>query len=123
MGLLANPVTLNDGVGNRVFAFRSQIYDKKSVVAEYVETAAAISANSLIRVKHDPQSATPRHLLQRVTNLVPAADTSQLLPVTLNFTITASKLFTDAELAKEFALLIDALQEANVLKSMLNNII
>lgn len=123
MGLFANPVTLNDGVASRIFSFRSQVFDKKSVVAEYIETAAAISAGSIIRVKHDPNSATPRHLIQRVTNLAPAAASTTLLPVTLNFTLTASSLFTDAELAKEFALLIDALSETNVLKNLMNNII
>ena len=58
MGLLANPVTLNDGVGDRIFGFRSQEPDTKSIVGVYSETAAALSAESILTVKHD-QSNIP----------------------------------------------------------------
>jgi hypothetical protein len=124
MGLFTSPVTLNDGVGDRIFAFRSQVFDKKSVVGEYIETAAALSANSVIRVKHDPNSPVPRHLLQRTVFLAPAADaTGKLYQVTQNYTIVASSLFTDAELLPENVLFRDALGEANVMKSLLQNLI
>ena len=124
MGLFVNPVTLNDGSASRIFAFRSQVYDKKSVIGEYIESAADLSAESVLRVKHDPSASTPRHLLQRTVKRVPAADADAgLLGITVNLTITASKLFTDAEVATEVAILLDAAAEANVVKSMLNSLI
>lgn len=126
MGLFANPLTLNDGVGNRIFNFKSQISDKKvSVIAgEYIEPAATIAAESKLVVKHDPSAATPRHLLQRSTFRVPAADVAGgLKRITVNFTIQAPKTFTDAEVATEVAILVDALGEANVVKSLLSGIL
>lgn len=124
MGLFTSPVTLNDGVGDRTFAFRSQVFDKKSVIGEYIEPAAPISKQSIIRVKHDPASAVPRHLLQRTVYLAPAADaTGKLYQITQNYTLVASALFTDAEILPEFVLFRDALAEANVIKSLMQNLI
>lgn len=127
MGLFANPVTLNDGVGNRIFAYKAQITDPKKasvVAAEYIETAASIASQSKITIKHDPSGSVPRHLLQRTTWRVPAAATDGVLRrITVNKTIQADRLFTDVEVATEVAILDDAAAEANVVKSMLNNII
>jgi len=122
MGLLSNPVTLNDGVGDRIFSFRSQEPDSKSVYGVYIETAAALSADSRINVKHDSNSATPRHLFQRSTYLVPAAGT-ELLRVTQNYTLTCSKLFTIAEITPEFVLFKDALAEASLIDGLMGSLI
>jgi len=46
MGLFTNPVVLNDGVGARTFSFRAQQSDKKSIVGDYIEDAAAIADES-----------------------------------------------------------------------------
>jgi hypothetical protein len=118
MGLLSNPVTLNDGSGDRIFSFRSQRPDNRSVVGDYIEDAAASAANSLITVKHDLRATTaPRALLQRIINKVPAAGT-EYLKITQNYTIVASSLFTVAELTDEFTLFLDMLSEANVLSGL-----
>lgn len=122
MGLFTNPVTLSDGVGNRIFAYRSPIYDKKSIVAEYIETAAAIAAKSILRVKHDPSGSSPRHLLQRTTYRAPAASPLVLLPITCNFTVVASELFTDVEVNTEVQILKNAVLVADFTKSFLNNL-
>lgn len=121
MGLLANPVTLNDGVGDRIFGFRSQEPDTKSIVGVYSETAAALSAESILTVKHD-QSNIPRHLFQRSIYLVPAAGT-ELLRVTQNYTLTCSKLFTIAEVTPEFVLFKDALAEASFIDGLMGRLI
>jgi hypothetical protein len=118
MGLLSNPVTLNDGTADRIFSFRSQRPDNRSVVGDYIEDAAASAANSLITVKHDLRATTaPRALLQRIINKVPAAG-SEYLKITQNYTIVASSLFTVAELTDEFTLFLDMLSEANVLSGL-----
>lgn len=118
MGLLSNPVVLNDGTGNRTFSFRSQRPDNRSVVGDYIEDAAASAANSIITIKHDLRAvSSPRALIQRVYNKVPAAGT-EYLQITQNYTIVASSLFTVAELTGEFTLFLDALSEANVLAGL-----
>lgn len=125
MGLFTNPVVLNDGVdATRNFSFRAQRSDTKSVVGDYVEdSSASIAAESLLVVKHDSRN-TPRHLLQRSTNRKPAAYTDvTLLPITVNFTLTADKGFTAAELQTEVNILIDALQEANFVSNLLSGML
>lgn len=123
MGLFSNPVTLVDGLAaNRIFAYRSPIFDKKNIVAEYIETAASIAANSVLRIKHDPTGAAPRHLLQRSIKRAPAASPLTLLPITVNFTVVASPLFTDAEVNTEVMIVKNAILVADFTKSLLNNL-
>lgn len=118
MGLFANPVTLNDGSGDRIFSFRSQRPDNRSVIGDYIEDAAATAAQSLITVKHDLRATTaPRALIQRYIKKVPAAGT-EYLGITQNYTIVASSLFTVAELTDEFTLFLDALSEASILTGL-----
>lgn len=122
MGLFTNPVTLTDGVDTtRIFSFRAQRSDPKSIVGDYIEEGPAIAEESLLVVKHDARN-TPRHLLQRSTKRHPAANTvdTSLLPVTINMTITADKAFTAAEIQTELNILIDACQEANFVANMLS---
>lgn len=122
MGLFTNPVTLTDGVDTtRIFSFRAQRADTKSVVGDYIEDGPSIAEESLLVVKHDTRSV-PRHLLQRSTKRHPAANTGDaiLLPITINFTMTADRAFTAAELQTELNILIDAAQEANFVSGMLS---
>lgn len=122
MGLFANPVTLTDGVDTtRIFSFRAQVADTKSIIGEYIEDGPSIAENSLLVVKHDSRSTTPRHLLQRKTNRKPAAATADtLLPITVNVTFTGSNLFSAAEWQTELNIVIDAMQESNFLSGMLS---
>lgn len=122
MPLLTTPVVLNDGTVNRTFSFRSQLpSDKKNTIAgEYVEDAATIAANSVIVIKHDKSAAVSRHLLQRTENVVPAANpTLGAKQITVNFTVMADDSFSTAEVNKQVLLLLDALDEANVVDSLL----
>lgn len=119
MGLFTNPVVLDTA---HTFSYRGQVFDKKSVIGEYIESAATIAAESLIKVKHDPNGAAPRHLLQRSIKRVPAAGSAgDLRRITVNFTVVADPLFTDSEVSEETAILIDALGEANFVKNFLIN--
>lgn len=123
MGLFSNPVTLTDGVDTtRVFSFRAQRNESNVIAADYIEDGPSIAENSLLVVKHDVRK-TPRHLLQRSTNRRPAASaaTDPLLPITLNFTVTASPLFTAAEIQTELNILIDAAQETSFVQNMLSS--
>jgi len=122
MGLFTNPVTLTDGVDvTRIFSFRAQRADSKSVVGDYIEEGPAIAEESLLVVKHDSRN-TPRHLLQRSTKRRPAANAADtpLLPITINVTITADAAFTPAEIQTELNITIDACQEANFVSGMLS---
>lgn len=122
MGLLANPVTLSDGVDvTRIFSFRAQRSDPKSVVGDYIEEGPSIAECSLLTVKHDMRS-TPRHLFQRSTKRRPAANAAEtpLLPITINVTITADAAFTAAEIQTELNIAIDACQEANFVAGLLS---
>lgn len=123
MGLFTNPVVLNDGVdATRNFSFRSQRNDPKSIVGDYIEDASQpIAANSLLVVKHDTR-AVPRHLLQRIIDRIPAANTlGQRKRITVNLTITADPEFTDAEVQTEVNILIDAAQESGFVAGMLQS--
>lgn len=125
MPLFTNPVTLNDGSANRVFSFRGQIPDSKSIVGSWIEPAAAIEANSELVVKHDTSGNTPRHLLQRSTYVHPSANTEDtaLKRITVNVTIQAANDFTDAEIQKEVNLIIDALAESSWLANFRRSMI
>lgn len=124
MGLFSNPVTLTDGVDTtRIFAFRAQRADSKGlIVGDYIEEGPSIAEESLLTAKHDTRKV-PRHLLQRTTNRRPAANaaTEPLLPITVNFTITADKAFTAAEIQTEVNILVDAVQETGFVAGMLSS--
>lgn len=126
MGLFTNPVVLNDGVdATRNFSYRAQRTDKNAVVADYIEDSSQpLAAASLLTVKHDSRK-TPRHLLQRSINRRPAASaaTDPLLPITVNFTVTASPLFTAAEIQTEVNIAVDAVQEANFVSNLLSGML
>jgi hypothetical protein len=125
MGLFSNPVTLTDGTDDRIFAYRGPLPDLKIRGGDYIESAATIAAKSLITVKNDIRTSVIRNLVQRTIRLHPAADTEtdDLYPVTLNFTVVASELFTEAELQPELNVLLDALAEANVLKNLRSGVV
>lgn len=117
MSLFTNPVVLDT---DHTFSYVGQEFDTRASVGVYTEDAAAISAESVLRVKHDNKGIVPRHLLQRSVNRVPSADTDAgLKRITINFTITADPLFSSTEVQEEVDILIDATGEANFVKSML----
>jgi len=122
MGLFTDPLVLTDGTDSHTFNFRGQLPDNsgRSLIGDYVEPAAGVAADSKLTIKHDLRSKTPRHLASRQINKRPAANTDDatLLPITINYTIVASNDFSDAELALEHNITIDALQEAGFLPNM-----
>lgn len=121
MALFTSPLVLNDGTVSRTYSFRSQQPDKKSVVGDYIEDAAALAAESLIVVKHDSTGSTPRHLLQFSIWLVPASSTDGVRKrITINTSIMADPAFTAAEVEKQHKLSIDAQQETGFVAGMLS---
>jgi hypothetical protein len=125
MGLFSNPVTVNDGTDDRIFAYRGPLPDLKIRGGDYIESAAAIAAKSLITVKNDIRSSVIRNLVQRTIRMHPAADTEtdDLYPVTFNFTVVASELFNETELQPEMNTLLELLSLANVLKNLRSGIV
>lgn len=120
MGLFTDPVTLDT---DHVFSYNGQdTTDKKSTVGVYIEPAAAIADESKLVVKHDNSGSVPRHLLQRTIKKVPAASADgELKRVTVNVTIVADELFTDTEVSNETDIIFDAVAQAGVIKSLLQN--
>lgn len=124
MGLFSNPVTLDT---DHIFSYRAQLPTSKAgqFAADYIEEAADPSAVSKIVVKHDTSGKTPRHLLQRVINKHPAADTDtdELLPMTINFTVTCAALFSEAEVQAEINILLDAIAQTDFTKKLRSSIL
>lgn len=117
MSCFTSPVVLDT---DHTFTYVGQEFDKRASVGVYTEDAAAISAQSLLKTKHDNNGIVPRHLLQRSINRVPSADSEAgLRRITINFTITADPLFSDTEVQEEVDILVDAVGESGFVKSML----
>lgn len=122
MALLTTPLVINDGASDRTFSFRAQQPDKKAVVADYIEDAAALTAESLIVVKHDTSGSVYRHLLQRKIKLLPVGATDGVLKrITINLTVTADPAFTIAEVSPEYVLFLDLLAETGLISALLQN--
>lgn len=122
MPLFTDPVALTDGTSNHSFTFRSQVPHKSSIIGEWIEPSAEISAESRIIVKHDTTSPTvKRRLLQRIVNL-PILD-GTLRPVTVNFTVTHHPEHALADVQKQVNIEIDALTEVSFLTNFLQGLI
>lgn len=112
MGLFTDPVVLSDGTANHSFSFLKQLTGEKKTISGgvYIEDAATLAAKSLLTIKHDTGGNTPRDLVQRTINKVPAASTTgEARPITVNFTLQADPLFTAAELATEVTIMKNAM--------------
>lgn len=110
MGLFTNPVTLNDGVADHIFIFRGQLPDTKSIVTQYIETAA-IAAGSKLTVKQDVSSKTvKRGLVQHTVNIA-GTDAIQH-PITVNLTVMCHPTHNAVDVEKRVKLLVDACAEA-----------
>lgn len=121
MSLFTTPLTLTDSnTDDHIFTFRSQRPDNRSIVGDYIEDAADVEAESLITVKHDIRSQTPRSVVQRTVKKHPASITENttLYPITINLSCVANKAFTPAELQIEFDILLAAAAEAGFVQGI-----
>lgn len=84
MSLFTSPVTFTVNTVARIFNFRAQLPDSKSVVGEWIEPSAALSAASKILVKHDPTSNTLSRSLLKYSCMKTVADGVTLKPMTVN---------------------------------------
>jgi hypothetical protein len=124
MGIFTNPVTINDGTDDHIFAYRRQLADSNIIGSDYVESAADPASKSTLTVKHDVRSSVPRHLLQRSVYKIPAADPDGVLRrITVNITITAHELFSEAEIQPEVTLTRAGAGVANFVKSNMSCLI
>lgn len=74
MGLYANPVTFVVNTVSRIFNFRAQLPDAKSIVGEYFEPAASLATQQAIVVKHDVSNASRTRSVIQFSNMKPIAD-------------------------------------------------
>lgn len=96
MAGLFTSLTFNNGTAH-VFVSKGQVPTQGAIVTEYIEPAASLGEKSKITVKHDLKSkAIDRHLLQRTVELV--CSDGVVRPITVNFTVTHSKLHTSADI-------------------------
>jgi hypothetical protein len=124
MGIFTNPVVLNDGTDDRTFSYRRQLAEINIIGSDYVEAAADPAAKSLLSVKHDARSSVPRHLFQRSVYKIPAADPDGVLRrITVNVTITAHELFSEAEIQPELNIARAGAGVTNFVKSNMSCLI
>lgn len=97
MGLFSSPVTFTVNTVARVFNFRAQLPDNNSVVGEWIEPAAALSAASKLIVKHDTSKTTVRRSLLQYSCKKTIADGITLKPMTVNFTLICHPEHTAAQ--------------------------
>lgn len=97
MGLFTNPVTFTVNTVARVFNFRAQLPHPTSVIGEWIEPAAALSAQSRFLVKHTSDPKQNRSLLQYSVKKV-VADGITLKPIVVNFTIISDPEHTNAQI-------------------------
>lgn len=123
MGLFTNPVVLDDGiVATRSHVFRGQLMDSKSVIGQWIEPAASFDADSTITVKHAVSGLVHRSLISGKENVI-MPDAITMKPVTTNFTVIYSTGTAEAQLQKRVNLIIDALQQADFVKNLMNGLI
>lgn len=122
MSLFTNPVVLTDGTDTHSFSFRAQLNDNKSVVGEWVEPAAVLSAKSSIIVKHDESSASKRRLLQRKV-MLPLTDPLESSMLTINFTVTHHSEHVLADIQKQVNVITDAIAEVGFVNNLLQGLI
>lgn len=109
MGLYTSPVTFTVNTIARIFSFRAQLPDPKSVVGEYVETAAPLSAASKLVVKHDATSKTVTRSLLKYSCNKTVADGVTLKPLTINFTMICHPEHTAAQQDEAMELMAQAI--------------
>lgn len=97
MGLFTSPVTFTVNTVARIFSFRAQLPDTKSVVGEWVETAASLASASKLVVKHDATSKTAVRSLLKYSCNKTIADNLTLKPMTVNFTLICHPEHTAAQ--------------------------
>lgn len=119
MPLFSDPVILNDGVADRTFTFRAQIDSpKKTASGEWVEPSAPLAQDSKLVIKHDSSNSVMRRRLLQCISKAAVVD-GAFKPITINITITHHCEHTKADIAKQFALIKDATNEATFLDNFL----
>lgn len=95
--LFTSPITFTVNTVARIFNFRFNRQEGKTVVGEYFEPASPLSEASAITVKQDFSSKTKdRALISFVTNK-PVADGITYRPIICNFTLVCDKQHTAAQ--------------------------
>lgn len=94
--LFTSPITFTVNTVARIFNYRFNRQEGKTVVAEYFEPAAPLAVSPVITVKQDFASKTKdRSLVSLVTNQ-PLPD-GVYKPIIVNFTIVCDKQHTTAQ--------------------------
>jgi hypothetical protein len=123
MSLFTSPVTLNDGSADHIYNYRGQIsLNTKSLVGEWIEPAADMSAQSRIFIKHDEGSSSLTRRLFQVSILKPIAD-GTLKRITVNHTINHHPEHSEADIESAIALSTAGQGQANYATNMLDGYI
>lgn len=113
MGLFTSPVTFTVNTAARIFSFRAQLPDAKSVVGEWIEDAAALSKASKLTIKHDTSSKTVVRSLLKYSKNEAIADGVTLKPMTVNLTLICHPEHSAAQQDDAIDMVAQALAAAN----------
>jgi hypothetical protein len=114
MSLFSDPITLNDGSADHIFAKRNDLTGMKagSYGSLWIESAAAQAVSSKMTVKHDESSATVRRRLLQYKYNATIADDETYKPITVNLSLANHPEHTDAQVTVALGVIRDALAEA-----------
>lgn len=101
MPLFTNPVTLNDGTSDHIFALRNDINGMKtgSYGSLWIEPAADQAVASVITSKHDESASAVRRRLFSYRYNALIADGVTYKPITANYSLAHHPEHTDAQLS------------------------
>lgn len=119
MGLFTS-LTFNNGTAH-TFVERGQLPSTKGVTREYIEPAAASTAQSKLTVKHDLSSKTVRRSLLQRTIMVAGSD-GVLYPITVNLTSTYNVKHASADVVLEQKLLAAAVADTTFHANFVNGL-
>lgn len=125
MSLFNSPAVINDGTADRSFSFRAQLADKqsKSVIGEWVETAASLASASKLIIKQDESSRTQRRRLLSHSYMAPITDPTVLKQITVNVTVIHHPEHSEAEIIKHVLIPLNGLKIAGVLPNFLKGFV
>jgi len=114
MSLFTDPVTLNDGTDDHIFAKRNDLTGMKtgSYGSLWIESAAAQAVSSKMTVKHDESSATVRRRLLQYKYNALIADGVTYKPITINVSSAGHPEHTDAQFTVALGIVRAALAKA-----------
>lgn len=117
--LITSPTTLNDGTSDHIFSLQNSKMVGSSFVTTYLELAAPIADESVVRSKYRQSSSGSRQSVAQISLNLPITDGS-LKPATFNISINHHPQHTVAALTKVGKMLEDLAAEPNFWSNLIH---